>query len=168
MAAFSTSKQFSIDVETEMFNQHVKDFLAKAGVEVEKGIKKFAFDLVKRIILKNPVDTGRSRAAWYVSFNRLGGWGTPTLKRSSKRLDPKAIAEGFSKGKFIDHTKGFSNKWVEMVNGVSYILFLEYGHSRQAPYGMVRMSMREMRGGKLPRDLGARLRKKWNLFYYKG
>ena len=52
-------------------------------------------------------------------------------------------------------------KYVELINNVKYILFLEYGSSDQAPFGMVRISMRKLRG-RLPKDLGDEFRKDWN------
>ena len=147
---------FSMKVETDLFNKHIKQFLKKSNISVEKGIKKFAFDLLNRIIKKNPVDTGRSRAAWYVAIEKLGG---------AISVSTKEEREGYSKGKFIDHTKNFLDKYIEIVNGVDYVIYLEYGSSKQAPYGMVRLSMRELRKGKLPQDLSKQLQKDWNEFY---
>lgn len=46
---------FSIEVETEAFNKHIKDFLAGSKVDSEKGLKKFALDLTTRIVRKTPV-----------------------------------------------------------------------------------------------------------------
>ena len=168
------ARNFSISVETKEFNRHVKSFLKKGNVSTELAIKKFAFDLLKRIIRKNPVDTGRSRAAWYVSMEKLskeGGFIEPIT--TSPNYSEEAVSEGKSKGQFIDHTKGYLNKWIEIINGVSYIIYLEYGRSNQAPYGrsnqapygMVRISMRELRRGKLPKELSDRLKKDWNSFY---
>lgn len=46
---------FSMKVETKNFNRHIKQFLKKSDISVEKAIKKFAFDLLSRIIKKSPV-----------------------------------------------------------------------------------------------------------------
>ena len=107
---------------------------------------------------KNPVDTGRSRAGWYVAIEKLGG--------TVSGISSSGVDEGRRRGRFIDHTKGFTDKWVEMINGVDYIIYLEYGRSNQAPYGMVRVSMRELRRGKLPKDMAKQIKKDWNSFYY--
>lgn len=74
---------------------------------------------------------------------------------------PSKVAEGKRKGRFIDKTKNKSDKYVMMINGVDYIVFLEYGGSQQAPMGMVRISMRKMTGD-LPKELGKRYREEWN------
>ena len=113
------------------------------------------------------VDTGRARAAWHVSMNALAHEGFIMNARRGKGETAEAIAVGKSQGEFTDHTgQMVSNKWVEMVNGVDYIIFLEYGYSRQAPFGMVRVSMREMSRGQLPKTFIGDMKKEWNSFYY--
>lgn len=166
-----SEQAFTMKLETKAFNRHVRDFLKKSNISVEKGLKKFAFDLLTRIIKKNPVDTGRSRAAWYIAMEKLGGsigvsMPSDTPRKSGKsRTYPAGVAEGRSKGRFIDHTKGFLDKYIEIINGISYIIYLEYGYSGQAPFGMVRLSMRELRRGKLPQEMSEQLQKDWNSFY---
>jgi len=166
-------KAFSIEVETEEFNRHIKDFLAGTSVDTNKAIKKFAFDLVGRIIRKTPVDTGRARAGWLVAYSKLGGSGkwisfgkTIPKSRSGKGFSRAQVIKGQGEGSYTEHLGKYMNKWVEIVNGVSYIIFLEYGSSRQAPYGMVRVSMRELRGATLVKDLSNYYKRRWNRFYY--
>jgi len=168
-----------MEVETEMFNKHVRSFLKKSGVDVGVGIRKFAFDLLRKIVMKTPVDTGRARAAWLVSLEKLGegrlGTVTIPLKpikkggkvKRRKGVSASGIALGRTEGTLIDHTKGtFKEKFVIIVNSVDYIVFLEYGWSQQAPYGMVRISMREMRGQKLSKNITEAMIKSWNEFKY--
>jgi len=54
---------------------------------------------------------------------------------------------------------------VELINGVPYILFLEYGSSLQAPAGMVRISMRKMTG-RMPKELNQEFLTEWNKFNF--
>ena len=156
--------QFTIDVESKAFNKHIKNFSKTANISVEKIIKKLAFDLLTRIIKKNPVDTGRSRAGWYVAMEKLAPFsgGGSTGGKGTGSAEERA---GRAKGRFIDHTKHPWNKWIEIINGVDYIIYLEYGHSKQAPYGMVRVSMRELRRGQLPKNMSDQLKKDWNKWY---
>ena len=154
------AKPFTIEVETKMFNQHVTKFLAKYNkVDTKVAVRKFALDLLRKIVRKMPVDTGRARAGWYPSMQGLGGMWT------DRGGDNTEISKGKSEGDFTVGT-GHGSYWVELVNGVPYIIYLEYGHSRQAAYGMVRVSMREMRKGKLPQDMAKSAQKEWNKFYY--
>jgi len=160
------AQDFSMVVETRNFNRHIAHFARHHSVGLDKVLKKFAFDLLKKIIMKHPVKTGRARAGWYVSIEGLGQ-GSITVSAKGPDYDEKEVAKGKAEGDFIDHTKGHVDKWVELVNGVNYIVWLEYGHStKQAPFGMVRISMRELAGKKLPQDMTKNVRDSWNKFYY--
>lgn len=136
----------TIEVETKQFNKFVNDFISQSTLETGVIIRNMALDLLNRIVKKNPVLTGRSRAAWYMSVEGLGGqW-------SDQGSDKSAIAKGKSEGAFEDHTNSMPEKYVILINSVAYIIFLEYGASKQAPAGMVRLSMREMTG-KVPQEI---------------
>lgn len=177
MAAFIKNK-FTMEAETINFNRHIRDFIKKSSLSTDVILKKFAFDLVSRIIMKSPVDTGRSRAAWYVSAeklgsgNRISSLGARAVKRGQKKGGNRygmnnALQLGRSEGKCNIHLgRLVQKKYIEIINGVKYILFLEYGRSKQAPQGMVRISMREMTGSTLPKELALDLKKDWNKFYY--
>lgn len=160
----------AMDIETRTFNRHIAKFARNASIGGDKVLKKFAFDLLARILRRSPVDTGRSRAGWFVSVEKLGA-GAITVtavqggRTKSKNYDPQKVEEGRKQGDYRQNLGKFvMNKWVELINGVSYIVFLEYGYSEQAPYGMVRLSIREIRTGKLAKDMGDMVRKEWNKF----
>jgi len=160
---------FSITVETDMFNKHILDFMAKSKLSTRTIIRKFALDLLTKIIKKSPVDTGRFRGAWLYSMQELGGRDTvpftPMQRRYDKRYSSTEENIGKSLGEFKESVTGSLDYWVEIINGVDYAIFLEYGYSKQAPYGMVRLSMREMRKGVLPGQMSKELQKDWNSFY---
>jgi hypothetical protein len=146
-----------MELETREFNMHVQQFARKYPDRARIIIKKFALDLLARIVKRTPVDTGRARAAWYPSMVALG-LNVPLATEGTKAAE---IAKGKSEGSYKDRTKRPGLMYIDLINGVRYIVYLEYGYSGQAPFGMVRISMRQMRGGKLPKDLGARMRKDW-------
>lgn len=59
------------------------------------------------------------------------------------------VKTGLSKAAWELRTKGLANKtapFVEIANQVFYTIKLEFGSSRKAPQGMVRVSMKEMTG----------------------
>ena len=134
-----TSQPF-LTVEWEMakFSKWLSGFTrqlddAKAGI----ALLKVAFDAVRMFMLKNPVDTGRSRAGWYVGAEacaRAAGASYPVTFNNSQQ------EYGYSLGGYSQQLAG-SEKYVEFINGVEYILPLEYGWSTQAPYGMVRITL---------------------------
>ena len=123
------AKNFDISIDTQKFNKGLESYLKKyEKKEVHKGLKKVAFALLAMIIKKNPVDTGRSRAGWYPAAEKLG---LPTSGSSKKE------------GSYKEDFKG-KNQSITIANRVNYTTYLEFGHSKQAPEGMVRVSMREM------------------------
>jgi len=141
----------TIDVETEKFNRKLKKFLKNSNVEVGKGVRKAALDLLFMIHRPkphgtHPVETGRARGAWAASMEGLGG-----RFNYHKGVDPSRdqVAMGRKEGGFVNKLKNKYFKYVELINGCPYIIYLEYGHSKSAPAGMVRISLREMRGMKI-------------------
>jgi len=155
----ATKNNFTMKIETAKFNRFLKSFVARSNLSTNLVIKKIALDLLVQILKRSPVDTGRSRAAWYPSMQGLGG--SYDLQRKLKDPTKSKVSEGKKQGSYKENLKFTVNKYVELINGVDYIIYLEYGYSKQAPYGMVRISMRKMRG-KMPKALNKEFRKDWN------
>ena len=97
--------------------------------------------------------TGRSRAGWFASSQGLGA----ALEFGSSL----EVEEGKAAGSYKEQLRGL-DRYIELVNGVKYIIFLEYGGSQKAPECMVRISMRELSGDKLPKEMGKELKEQWN------
>ena len=156
--------EFTMEMETRAFNSALNNFIRKSNLSVNIILKKVAFDLLNNIIgnkrgSKHPVDTGRARAGWYASMVGLGlGFDLSSGVKDPLKSD---VSRGKKEGSYKENFSGF-DKYIELINGVDYIIYLEYGHSKkQAPYGMVRISMRKMRGV-MPKELNEEFRKQWN------
>lgn len=78
-----------------------------------------------------PVDTGHARSQWYTF---TAGGGQPSVSGASSGGDPVAQAIEVLADVQLGET-------VWCVNDVPYIVALEYGHSKQAPAGMVRLTL---------------------------
>lgn len=98
-------------------------------------VKKISMELLKKLINKSPVDTGRFRGAWVVGRN------TPDRSEPDSP-DPTGIAT---------EIKGISDigairegDIVYISNNLDYALMLEYGWSKQAPQGMAAISLNEI------------------------
>ncbi len=79
---------------------------------------------------RHPVDTGRARAGWGLSI------GSPS---------PKSTPEGqYAAPSAPDVSAIDGTQVVYLLNNVEYIGALEDGHSKQAPNGMVRLSILEV------------------------
>jgi len=121
----------------KQFNRVVKSFGDRVPKEkVLVYLKKMSLEALKRIVEKTPVDTGRARGGWQVSFKTPafseGGTdasGAGTINTGSSQIlglkDPVAV--------FIS-------------NNVEYIIYLEDGTSTQAPEGMVALTIEELLG----------------------
>lgn len=136
------AKPFSMEFEGANFARALNDIAGDVTDEdLPLFMRKTMIDLVKKVIKKTPVDTGRAR----------GGW-TPYLIDQGVNTSA-GPPENASDGDFTEELGG-THQFIEVVNGVEYIVFLEFGSSDQAPGGMVRVTMRQMGAGSdLTKDL---------------
>ncbi len=104
-----------------------------------KFLRAAALEFLRRVIRRTPVDTGRARAGW-TAF--LDAEGVPVHIGGN---DADAIREGKKLSRFETDFAG-TEQYIEVDNGVVYIVELEFGHSQQAPRGMVRITILEMTG----------------------
>ena len=129
----------SIHFETEAFNDHIRNvLLPRAKASSGDAVLAIALELMKLVMLRWPVDTGRSRAAWSVLSEKHG------VSTMEKGGDQMAIAEGKTLGA-VEEALDVPLPHIKMINGVEYSPFLEAGSSGQAPSGALRISMREIR-----------------------
>ena len=131
--------KLTLDMETEAFRGWTEALIdGMERKEASKALRALAFEFLSRVILKTPVLTGRARGGWasYLMAN-----GQPF---SSGGSDPAAEAEGIEAGSFEEDFRG-AEQFIVLVNAVRYVVLLEFGGSRQAPAGMMRITFREMR-----------------------
>ncbi len=102
---------------------------------VEQGME----TTLESTIQLNPVETGRSRAAWKAALDQLHGASFGAAASSGP------IAEGTASGS-LDHQHDSGTTTLSATNAVTYVPFLEYGTSRMAPFQMVRRSLAAVRG----------------------
>lgn len=112
----------------------IQRFVDKANGNVDLVVRKVALDLFRRVIMKSPVDTGRFKGNWQVAIGAIPA-GTIEVDDKSgavsiARVDAAVL--GLRAGDVI-----------YLVNNLEYARALEYGHSKQAPGGMVRLSVAE-------------------------
>lgn len=91
-----------------------------------------ALRIYRGIVEKTPVDTGRARGNWHISV------GNPDpYTRETKTRTPLP-----SEYKKVEQAKPEDTIYIQ--NNLPYIKRLEYGSSKQAPQGMVRLTMQEV------------------------
>ncbi len=104
---------------------------AKLGANVEIVTRKIVYDLFMQVVQRSPVDTGRFRANWNVSY------GEPSYAFTENTDENRVTAE---LGKVSTVPLG---GMINLSNGLPYAHRLELGWSDQAPGGMVRVSLQE-------------------------
>ena len=138
---------FDFELDVEGFRQWTEEAIRDAEKEVgQKVLRALALDFIRRVIEKTPVDFGRARAGWTSYALSLGRSPRIGGQRSGRGLAKEASAEqaqGITEGSFKTKFSGV-DQFIEIINGVSYIVFLEFGSSDQAPGGMMRITFREM------------------------
>ena len=104
--------------------------------QAELVAKKITIELFSRVIEKSPVDTGRFRANWNCSI------GSPDLS-TSESTDPSGSG-AISKVTSTVVSYTLNDQSVFLTNNLPYADRLENGWSKQAPNGMVRLSVMEI------------------------
>lgn len=116
----------------DTFTLDLQKFVQKTGANINLVIRKVAFELFRSVIIKSPVDTGRFKSNWQVNIGAAPSGVLPTKDKSGAAALARVATETlqFQVGQVI-----------YLVNNLSYARALEYGWSKQAPAGMVRISV---------------------------
>lgn len=111
----------------------LEKYAKKKGEQLEKVRKQVAIEMYTGVVEKTPVDTGRARGNWQI------GIGIDITTPTDRESKTGAFGEELPKlGKAIGDEKIFIS------NNLPYIVALEYGHSKQAPNGMVGLTFIEI------------------------
>jgi hypothetical protein len=118
------AKKFSID-------------LTRWGTSLEKEqapqfVRKIALELLKKVTMKSPVDTGRFRANWMVG---IGG--------ADETTTDSTVNDAMMRGSIV-LTAYRALKQIHISNNLPYAAALEHGHSLRAPLGVAEISVAEM------------------------
>lgn len=117
-------------------NTNIAEFTDELRLEIRRTVddvvkakKLIALEALRRIIQKTPVDTGRARGNWQVSLELLA--------EENWSKDP--LSEGAA---YLSKLRDFEILYI--FNNVEYVIYLEEGHSSQAPQGMVAITLQEL------------------------
>ena len=126
---------FGLDVD-----KWCKGSLAKADV----CSRKIVLTMFRRVVLRTPVRTGRARGNWLCTLDSPA---MPTLGLAavndtdkSGRATIATITEG------VQAWQAVTGRSILLTNNLPYIEELEHGYSRQAPSGMVAVTVAEFGG----------------------
>jgi hypothetical protein len=120
-----------------IFSAQIGAFVQKTKDNADTVVRKIAFEMFGRVIQKSPVDTGRFKSSWMVSVNSIPS-GDPGI------ID-KSGAPSFAQvdAAVLEMKAGDT---ITMTSSLAYARQLEFGWSKQAPAGMVRLTIGEFQG----------------------
>lgn len=122
-------------VNDAQFNLDVGRFAGRTEKDLVTLHRLVSLDLLRRLVFKTPVDTGRARGNWQTAI------GSPE-EGDIDRLDGgAAVADGL---RALAALGPFETVWIS--NNLDYIEVLEQGSSQQAPQGFFAISVTELGG----------------------
>jgi hypothetical protein len=116
------------------FSLDIKEFAKKVDKNIDDVGRTVAIDLFSAIVKQSPVDTGRFRNNWNASIN---GPDLSTIETTDKSGE-KAISGIVNTAKAFNFS---AEGTIFLSNNLPYAQRLEYGWSKQAPSGMVRVNI---------------------------
>lgn len=114
------------------FKRNWAAIMKRAGDKADLVVKKVAMDIAAQLVNRSPVDTGRFRANWRV------GMGAPNMATSTSTDKAGSSTVMAMTGAIDSYTTG---QTIWLTNSLPYAQRLENGWSKQAPSGMVRLTI---------------------------
>ncbi|SET28223.1 HK97 gp10 family phage protein [Thorsellia anophelis] len=123
----SNQSGWDIDLSSllQSYSDRLDDFVKMLGLRV-----------LSSLVMKSPVDTGRFRGNWHVSFNKEDMTQFENLDKTG------AIVISTGQAALDAFNSGVEAIYIQ--NSLPYAIELEDGHSKQAPRGMVRITAIEI------------------------
>ncbi|AWP80933.1 hypothetical protein B7P04_17100 [Bordetella bronchiseptica] len=116
------------------FTADLGKFVARAKGNVDTATRQATVLLAQGVILKSPVDTGRFRANWQFSAAGVQRGTTMAIDPGGQVTLHRLVAE-------IRQTAAGGVTYLS--NSLPYAVRLENGWSKQAPQGMVKLTVQE-------------------------
>ena len=117
-----------------IFTASIQNFVDKTQGNADLIVRKIALEMFSRVIMKSPVDTGRFRANWQVGIESIPGETLDAMDKSGGEALAR-VSEAVLSAR--------AGQTITLVNNLAYARKLEYGYSKQAPAGMVRITLAE-------------------------
>jgi hypothetical protein len=115
------------------FAGDIHKFTIKTNLAADKVLRGTVLGLFGNIIQRTPVDTGRLRSNWQVS---IGSYPAETVTQTPAIAVTKGNAE-IGKAQMKDS--------IYIVNNLPYAHVIELGSSKQAPQGMISVTVAEFK-----------------------
>ena len=113
-----------------VFKADLNKFADKVNLSAGQFRQRVTLDLKDKIEQRTPVDTGRLRSSWAVSDGQPSSYVPPEGTSSG----PAPVQARFQEPFNISY----------ITSNLAYAMPIEYGHSKQTPNGMIRVSLAEL------------------------
>lgn len=117
----------------DLFRRQFAAFVAKTKGDQELIVRSVTLRIFTALVVRSPVDTGRFRGNWQLQYR---------IPPSTLDVFDKSGAATIA-GIMLPLSGFRAGDTIYMVNNLPYAVPLEYGHSKQAPAGMVRLTVTE-------------------------
>lgn len=125
------------------FTTDLARFGEKGKFKQEQALRKVSLELFSRVIMRTPVDTGRLRGNWHTTQNAPAR-GERELNDDASPVRQDGEGSSAAKTEMILEVLGADRPTqFYLTNTLPYAGVVEYGSSKQAPQGMVRISVAE-------------------------
>ena len=130
------------------FTRDVLEFANRAKLNTRQVIRATTLEISTSIILRTPVDSGRARNGWYATLD-VPSRQVPKKTKATKNINAPAPDSNSARAVKRVETAiaDFGGNVYYLTNNLPYIRRLEYetNFSKQAPNGMMRVSVSEYR-----------------------
>ena len=123
-------------MNNDKFRRNIQKRIDEAKGKQKLFIKKLTLELLKRVVLKSPVDTGRFRNNWMI--------GNGSVDMSTSIETDKSGTGSILRGASEVNSINVNGQIIYISNSLPYAKKLEFGSSKQAPAGMVRVTLAEI------------------------
>lgn len=138
---------------TLTFARSITTFVEKTGVRADQVLRKLGLDAFQGVLLKSPVDTGRFRASWRITINRVDlstipPPDAPTMSVAEAKDAYRVLLAGAQSAQqaaaVIEVGKAVFGDSINITNNLPYAEKLEDGWSGQAPQGVLKLTFQEI------------------------
>lgn len=117
---------------TGSFSAQLQQFAEQTKDQIDDIFRDIVIEIGSSVIRLTPVDTGRARANWQFSIDSPANASLDEYDKAGFNTIAKLVGE-------VQTLEAGQTAYI--VNNLIYSIPLEYGHSRQAPTGMVRVTL---------------------------
>ena len=115
------------------FNSDVSAWINSVKTGLDDVVREFVKSVHAQLVMGSPVDTGRFRANWQITYNSIPLYALNEYDKTGS----KTISAGARVANALPLGRGGAVTTIYFSNMLIYANALEYGHSRQAPAGVV-------------------------------